>query len=85
MRVRAYNPSGPANPRRALNLRVRLEGGRPAQQNPATGRLTATFKEEQGWADAERNRANRAESRADSAAARFRELEEENQRLRGGG
>ena len=54
----------------ALNIHLRWEQGRLAWHDPATGRRITTFEDER--------------SRADSAEARVRELEEENQRLRGG-
>lgn len=60
-----------------LNLNWRWEQGRLACHDPATGRHIATFEDERARADAER------EGRLD-AEARIRELEEENQRLRGG-
>ena len=61
----------------ALNLYLRWEQGQLRLHNPATGRHIATFESERARADSERDR-------ADSAEARIRELEEENQRLRGG-
>ena len=60
-----------------LNLNWRWEDGRLGCHDPATGRHIATFEDERARADRER------ESRLD-AEARIRELEEENQRLRGG-
>ena len=82
----------------ALNLFIRWEQGRLAWHDPATGQHIATFESERARADSERDRADsaaaqvhqegearvQAEARADSAEARIRELEEENQRLRGG-
>ena len=61
----------------ALNLHLRWEQGQLHWQDPATGRHILTFEDE-------RDRADRAEARADSAETRIRELEEENRRLRGG-
>ena len=61
----------------ALNLFIRWEQGRLAWHDPTTGQHIATFESERARADSERDR-------ADSAEARIRELEAENQRLRGG-
>ena len=60
-----------------LNLNWRCEGGQLGCHDPATGRHILTFEDE-------RDRAHRAEARADAAEARIRELEAENRRLRGG-
>ena len=61
----------------ALNLYLRWERGELAFHDPATGRPIATF-------ESERSARLHAETRADSAEARNRELEEELRRLRGG-
>ena len=95
MRLRAYNPSRPANSPRGLNLCIRREGCYLDQRNPATGRHIATFEGERARADREREARLRAEELAENereartaeqrrAEARTRELEEENRRLRGG-
>ena len=68
----------------ALNLRLRWEQGQLRWHDPATGRHILTFDDQRDRADAERDARLRAESRADSAESRIRELEEENRRLRGG-
>ena len=60
-----------------LNLNWRWENGRLTCHDPATGQHIATF-------DDEREARIGAEARATYAEARVRELEEENQRLRGG-
>ena len=68
----------------ALNLYLRWDQVDLRLHDPATRRHIATFEDE-------RARADRAEARAEAeyeaklrAEARIRELEEENQRLRGG-
>ena len=60
-----------------LNLNLRWKNGRLGCHDPATGQHIATF-------DDEREARIGAEARATYAEARVRELEEENQRLRGG-
>ena len=75
----------------ALNLFIRWDQGRLAWHDPATGQHIATFETERARANSAEVRARQegearvqAETRADSAEARIRELEEENLRLRGG-
>lgn len=82
----------------ALNLFIRWDHGRLTWHDPATGQHIATFESERARAESAEVRArqegeariqaeSRADServRADSAEARIRELEAENQRLRGG-
>ena len=74
-----------------LNLHLRWEQGRLAWHDPATGRHILTYDDQRARADNAEDRVHQegeariqAEARADSAEARIRELEEENQRLRGG-
>ena len=88
--LQGYSPS--------LNLYLRWEQGQLRLHDPATGQHIATFESERARADSERDRADSAEARADSeiaraerernradsAESRIRELEAENQRLRGG-
>ena len=73
-----------------LDLYLRWEQGELALIDPATGRRIATFEDERARADAEREaRIEEMEARAiaeaerNAAEARIRELEAENQRLRG--
>ena len=61
----------------ALNLYLRWERGQLRLHDPATGQHIATF-------DSERARANSERAARLAAEARIRELEAENQRLRGG-
>ena len=81
-----------------LNIYLRWEQGRLAWHDPATGQHIATFEGERDRADAEQSRADAerdgrieemearvtAEAELNAAKARIRELEGENQRLRGG-
>ena len=68
----------------ALNLYLRWEQGQLRLHDPATGRHILTYDDQRAQAESERERADSERDRADSAEARIRELEEENQRLRGG-
>ena len=79
-----------------LGLNMRWHDGRLEWYDPATGRHIVTFDDERARADDERARADdeharaddehegriQAESRAEAAAARVRELEEELRRIR---
>ena len=74
-----------------LDLYLRWERGELVWIDPATGQPIATLEDERARVEGAETRARQeeearvqAETRADSAEARVRELEEENRRLRGG-
>ena len=69
----------------ALNLIIRWDHGQLVWIDPATEAPILTYEDQRDRADAEREARIRAESRADEAETRLREMEEEMQRLQGEG
>lgn len=69
----------------ALNLIIRWDHGQLVWIDPATEAPILSYEDQRDRADAEREARIRAESRADEAETRLREMEEEMQRLQGGG
>ena len=65
-----------------LDLNIRWHDGRLEWYDPATGRHIVTFDDERIRADDEREGRIQAESRAEAAEARVRELEKELRRMR---
>ena len=66
-----------------LGLDIRWHAGRLEWYDPVTGRHIVTLGDERARAESERAARVQAETRAESAEARARELEEELRRLRG--